>query len=155
MATVNPVEPEPPPTNLYSDMLKLNVRRSERLKRNVLETGLESSDNMKLNEEEVSKLLSKLGVDIMRHLAGYQICPSSSKKILMWFKDDIDISKFCGEECYKINDSVRTSIIRPMDKKEVTVSIRGLNFNTPDSLVMDYLKKHGDVVSDEDSIIVK
>ena len=36
-----------------------------------------------------------------------------------------------------------------MDKKEVTVSIRGLNFNTPDSLVMAYLKKHGDVVSDK------
>ena len=35
-----------------------------------------------------------------------------------------------------------------MDKSEVTVSIKGLNFNTPDSLVIEYLNKHGSVISD-------
>ena len=33
-----------------------------------------------------------------------------------------------------------------MDKKEVIVTIQGLNLNTPDSLVIEYLAKHGKVV---------
>ena len=34
-----------------------------------------------------------------------------------------------------------------MDRREVDVKISGLNFNTPDSLVKEYLNKHGLVVS--------
>ena len=39
-------------------------------------------------------------------------------------------------------------MIRPMDRTEVTVTVKGLNFNTPDSIVIDYLAKHGSVISD-------
>ena len=34
-----------------------------------------------------------------------------------------------------------------MDRTEVTVLIKGLNLNTPDSLILNYLNLHGKVVS--------
>ena len=40
-------------------------------------------------------------------------------------------------------------MIRQMDRTEVTVSIKGLNFNTPDTVVIEYLNKHGKVVTDK------
>ena len=33
--------------------------------------------------------------------------------------------------------------------KKVTVTIRGLNMNTPDSFVIDYINKHGSVVNNK------
>ena len=33
-----------------------------------------------------------------------------------------------------------------MDRREVEVKISGLNINTPDSLVVEYISKHGRVV---------
>jgi hypothetical protein len=40
-----------------------------------------------------------------------------------------------------------TGIIRPSGKKDVTVSIVGLDFNTPDTFVFEYLNKFGVVVN--------
>ena len=48
-----------------------------------------------------------------------------------------------------VANGVKTGIIRPMGRREVSVLIKGLNFNTPDSLVREYLGKHGKVVSDK------
>ena len=61
---------ESPPTagdtaHSYSDMLKLNVRKSERLNRKVLEVTLETDKGIKLeiDDKDVAKLASKLGID--------------------------------------------------------------------------------------------
>ena len=40
-------------------------------------------------------------------------------------------------------------MIRQMDRTEVTVTVKGLNFNTPDTVVIEYLNKHGKVVTDK------
>ena len=40
-----------------------------------------------------------------------------------------------------------TGMIRPAGKKDVTVSIVGIGFNTPDSFVMDCLSKFGVIYS--------
>ena len=142
--------PPPAPTPAsYSDKIKVNLKRSERLKRNVLEISVESQGYFKLEEDDVAKLMTRLGIDLKTHAEGYQICPGNSRKIMIWLKDHVDITKFCKDESFRINENVRTGLIRPMDRKEVTVMIKNLNFNTPDSLVIDYLNKHGNVVSDK------
>ena len=133
----------------YSDKIKMNLRSSNRLKRKVLEMSIEGEGNIKVEENYVAKLTSRLGIDPKSHMEGFQICPGNSKKILLWFKDSCDITKFCKDESFKINDSVRTGVIRQMDHTEVTVSIRGLNFNTSDTVVMEYLGKHGKVICDK------
>ena len=52
------------------------------------------------------------------------------------------------DETIKVNNSVRTGHIKPMDRREVPVTIRGLNLNTPDGTVIEYLNKHGKVVNE-------
>ena len=46
-----------------------------------------------------------------------------------------------------MTENVITGIIRPAGKKDVTVSVVGLDFNTPDTFVIDYLNKFGVVLS--------
>ena len=143
---VTPPGPSAPAQMLmsYSDKMKLNLKRSELLKRKLLEITVASKGNFKLEEEDVAKLMTRLGVDPV-----FQICPGNSRKILIWLTDSCDIFKYCKDESFRINETVRTGVIRPMDRKEVTVTIKGLNFNTPDNLVIDYLSKHGNVISDK------
>ena len=54
--------------------------------------------------------------------------------------------QFCKDECYRLTTGVKTGTIRPMDRKEVEVVIKGLNLNTPDTLVIEYLNLFGKVV---------
>ena len=61
-------EPDPPPGSerLYSDKLKVNIVRSERLKRNVLEIQLESDQGVSahLDKDTISSLIGEIGIDI-------------------------------------------------------------------------------------------
>ena len=129
----------------YSDKLKVNVMRSERLKRNVLEINLESDNDERINlgSETIAKVLATVGIDIVTQVEGFQ---AVSKKLYVWLKDNVAIGRFCREESIKISEGVKTRLIKPMDRKEVDVKISFLNLNTPDSLVMEYLSKHGKVV---------
>ena len=45
-----------------------------------------------------------------------------------------------------------TGTIRPAGRKDVSVAVNGLDFNTPDSLVLEYIKKFGGI-SESDSVI--
>ena len=40
-----------------------------------------------------------------------------------------------------------TGLIKPAGKKDVTVTVDGLDFNTPDTFFIDYLSKFGVVLS--------
>ena len=95
----------------YCDKIKMNLRRSDRLKRKVLEISVEGQRNFNIEEQDVAKLASRLGIDLNSHMEGYQICPGNSRKILLWLKDRCDISKFYKDECFRINDNVRTGMI--------------------------------------------
>ena len=75
-------------------------------------------------------------------MEGYQVTP---RKIYAWLKDNISLDKFCREECIRIASGIKTGFIKPMEHRNVTVTIRGLNLNTPDSLVMEYISKFGTI----------
>ena len=134
----------------YSAKVMVNVNRNQRLKRNVLEISLDVDLGVKLKLEatDVARTLVKLGIDIQSQVEGFQVCPGNSRKIFVWFKNDLDILRFCKDESYKVTEGIKTGLIKPMDKAEVTVLIKGLNFNTPDTLVKEYLNKHGKLVSE-------
>ena len=71
----------------YSDRLKTNIKKSERLKRNVLEINLEEDGGKRIfiAKETIAKLLSKIGIDIKTSvIEGYQICP---RKIFVWLHE--------------------------------------------------------------------
>ena len=131
--------------SLYSDRVKVTIARSERLKRNVLEINLESeAEADKIDKEMMAKLFKTMGFR-KEELEGYQL--SGKRKLFVWFKVDVDLSKYCRDECFRVAPGVKTALIKPMDNKEVIVTIKGININTPDTLVFSYLSHFGKLVS--------
>ena len=129
---------------LYSEKLKVNVMRSERLKRNVLEINLLTDEGIVPSIEicTVAKLLSKLGIDKTSQIVGYQL---SGRKVFVWFKEHCDLDRFCYQDSIRVSEGIKTGVIKQMGRREVDVKVTGLNLNTPDTLVMEYLNKHGTV----------
>ena len=149
MSTDNP--PLVRQTKTYADLLKTNVRWDQRLKRNVLEITLEKNDKsgdawLDLDTESTARLLQVLGIDIKSQVHGCQV---KQRILSVWMLDGISLDRFCKEESIKVNKDIRTGRIRPAGKTDVTVTICGLDFNTPDSFVFDYLNKFGQVVKRE------
>ena len=136
--------PEKP---LYSQQVKMRIQKSERLKRNVLEINLENEKNAEeINDETVAELFKNIGIN-MTEVEGRQLVPKRiPRKLYVWFKEGVNIHKFCREECYRLARGVKTGAIKPMEKKDVEVTVRGLNLNTPDTMVMEYLGLFGKLV---------
>ena len=136
------------PRPLYSQQLKIRIQKSERLNRNVLEIQLERDRDSEAVEDEVlEKLIAKIGIT-KSLIEGVQPVPKRHpNKVYIWFKDpSLDLNQFCKEESYKLGTGVKTGTIRPMDRKEVEVTIKNLNPNTPDSMVLEYLALFGKIV---------
>ena len=131
----------------YADKAKMNVRFDQRLKRNVLDIEVEKKDvkdEMFLEQDVVAKLLKNLGMDIDTDVDGYQVTYGGKfGKIAVLCKAEIDLEKFCRQECYEVCRGVMTKNIRPSGRKDVTVTVSGLDFNTPDTLVQEYITKFG------------
>ena len=141
---------QPQGRSSYSDRLKTNVRFDQRLKRNVLEITLEKSDpsvDINVDFEDVARVCKTLGIDISTQVQGSQIQYSGQVMIKIWMAAGISLDRFCKDVGIRVTDDVITGIIRPAGKKDVTVSIVGLDFNTPDSFVTDYLSKFGTVLN--------
>ena len=141
---VHDLHGQPAPMS-YSGKLMANVQKSERFKRNVLEINLEYDDtHQHVDKSMVADTFAMLGIDLKSQLDGYQI---TSKKIFAWCKEAVSLDRFCREEVFRVTGGVKTGLIKPMEKKNVAVTIRGLNLNTPDSMVMEYISKFGEVVN--------
>ena len=135
----------------YSDRLKTNVKFSQRLSRNILEITLEKTNKgvyYEIEDENISKVLKTLGIDIVSQFEGYQIKQmGTSSLISVWLKAGLGLDKYCKDISIRVNDNVTTGLIRPAGKKDVTVTVIGLDFNTPDTFVIEYLNKFGVVVN--------
>ena len=135
----------PTPTSFsYADKAKVNVRYDIRLKRNVLDIEVEkkdAQDEMFLDQGVVDKLLKNIDVD-NRDVEGYQVTyGGKTGKIAVLFKTGITIEKYCRQKCFEVCKGVTTKNIRPSGRKDVTITVSGLDFNTPDTLIQDYITK--------------
>ena len=135
----------------YSDKLKTNVRFDQRLKRNVLEITLEKTyveAEIEVEQEAVAKVCKTLGIDIHGQVQGFQVQHKGRTSIIsIWMVAGVNLERFCKDINIKLSEGVMTSMIRPAGKKDVTVTVSGLDFNTPDSFVTDYLNKFGEVMT--------
>ena len=131
----------------YADKVKTNIRYDQRLKRNVLEIEIERTNvetNFTITDEALETLLSKLGMSIQLHVEGYQVSYSYKKaKIEILCKEGLDLVQFCRQEKFIISPGMRTTFIRPAGRRDVEVIVSGLSFNTPDTLVQNYITKFG------------
>ena len=136
----------------YSDRLKTNVRYDQRLKRNVLEITLEKTgkdaENEDVEEEDIARVFKTLGIDIDSQVQGSQLHYKGKSSIIsVWMASGVNLDKFCKDVNIKVTRNVMTGMIRPAGKRDVTLTIDGLDFNTPDNFVIDYLNKFGVVLS--------
>ena len=137
---------------LYSDRLKTHVRYDQRLKRNVLEITLEKTNNDAVfddvNEEAVGRVFKTLGINIETQVQGSQIHYRGKTSVIsVWMVAGVSLDRFCKDINIKVTPGVMTGMIRPAGKTDVTVSVEGLDFNTPDNFVVDYMNKFGNVLS--------
>jgi hypothetical protein len=65
----------------------------------------------------------------------------------VWFEPSVNLDRFCKDETIKVTKGVSTGYIRPAGRPEVVVTVSGLDFNTPDQFVIEYLNKFGNVVN--------
>ena len=126
--------------NAWNNRPRVNILRNERLKRNVLEINLEfDSLADKIDKEMIAKLFERMGIK-RGELEGFQV---KRKRIYAWMIPGTDLGKFCTDECFRLGPGLKTSMIKPMDRREVQVTIKGININTPDTFVFSYLAYFG------------
>ena len=147
------------PMTSYADKAKMNVRFDQRLKRNVLDIEVEKNDardEMFLDQSVIAKLLRNIGMNIEAEVDGYQVAyGGKTGKIAVLCKTGVDIEKYCRKECFEVCKGVTTKNIRPSGRKDVTVTVSGLDFNTPDSLVQEYITKFGGTLVSNDVIYAR
>ena len=154
-----PMVSPPSSNNSYADKTKMNVRYDQRLKRNVLDIEVEkkdAKDEMFIDQNVVAKLLKNIGMNIDRECDGYKLTYGGKfGKISVLCKAGIDLERFCRQECFEVCKGVTTKNIRPSGRRDVTVTVSGLDFNTPDTLVQEYIIKFGGTMVSSEVIYAK
>ena len=95
-------------------------------------------------------MMDKIGIDHRpgAQVEGVQICPNGRGVIYITMKKNIDLHQFCRYDAFEVTSTgVRSTIVKPVGKKEVVVSLRGVHPNTRDTVVMNYLSKFGKMVT--------
>ena len=119
----------------------------KRLNKNVMEIVLEKDTKGVFNasDNEAAKVLQKLGVDVSNHVEMVQICPVGKNVIQVTLKDGVNMDRFFAKEVFEVKPGLRVSHVRSAGQREVTVLIKGLHPQTPDSKVFEYLRCMGNV----------
>ena len=111
--------------------------------KNVMEIVLEQDFKGMYNasEEEVAKVLQKLGADLRPgvHIEGVQICPLGKNVIQVTLNKNVDMSRFYNKDVLEIKEGGRISQIRQSGKREVILTIKVLHPNALDDTVFKYL----------------
>ena len=95
-------------------------------------------------------------MNIESDVEGFQVHHNGRlSTISVWLYKGKNLARFCRPESIKVSKGVITTMIRPAGRRDVTVSVNGLDFNTPDSLVLDYFKAFGGKVMNNSIIYSK
>ena len=78
---------------------------------------------------------------------GYQIQYNVGRAIIsVWVQVGINLDKFCCNEGISVSRGGITNSIISANRRDVIVTVSGLDFNTPDSLICDYMRKFGGII---------
>ena len=99
-------------------------------------------------QENIASVFKTIGIDIQKHVEGYQVHYRGRNSVIsVWMFPNIQLEQFCRDDNIKVSDGIITGSVRPAGRKDVTVTISGLDFNTPDTFVFEYLNKFGRLVN--------
>ena len=135
------------------------MKFDQRLKRNILEIFIEKEEEeteLVLNQNVVARLLDSLKMNTATEMEGFQTKYTKNGAVIqVWCVQGVNIEKFCRQENIQVSRGVFARSIRPAGRRDVTVTVSGLNWNTPDSLVIEYLKRFGGQLVTEEVIYGK
>jgi hypothetical protein len=138
--------PSTSPTKSWSSIASMNV--SKRNKTNTLEVRLENDEGYgcSLKDEEIERLLRRLNIQVSQ-FTSVQACPERRNVVYITLTTGIDITKFItnSNESFILKQGIRTTSIKPVNKREVNVQVFGLHPDTKDEAVIRYLNAHGKV----------
>ena len=133
------------PIPSYAKSLK--TTKFQKLDRNVLDIVLEKKTVQKavqLKCDEVSRLCEIVGLKVGIETEGYQAHYSRKKITLsVWAKDGVSLERRVMDQPREFNSDLTITQVRPAHRREVTLLITGLPFNTPDSQVKHYVESFG------------
>ena len=132
---------------LYSSIAGLN--KSSREKKNILEVKLVklfASAKFKLDDGDLVKLLTSLNIQT-RECEAIQACPLGKPVVFITLRKDVKMDRFAKwrHEGFMVKEGISTARIGPKGKTEVSVQVVGLDPETKDEVVMNYLAAHGDI----------
>ena len=138
--------PSTSPTKSWSSIASMNV--SKRNKTKTLEVRLENDEGYgcSLKEEEIERLLRRLNIHTSQ-FTSVQACPERRNVVFITLANGIDITKFIknSNESFILKQGIRTTTIKPVNKREVNVQVFGLHPDTKDDAVIRYMNAHGKV----------
>lgn len=138
--------PSTTPTKSWSSIASMNV--SKRNKTNTLEVRLENDEGYgcSLKDDEIERLLRRLNIQASQ-FTSVQACPERRNVVYITLANGIDITKFIknSNESFILKQGIRTTTIKPVNKREVNVQVFGLHPDTKDDAVIRYLTAHGKV----------
>lgn len=122
--------------------------------KNILEIVLEKDEKgpFLISHEDCFRLIKKLGIDPRPgiQIEEIQICPNGRGRIYITLSKDVLIDHFCRYDVFEVNSNgVRAVNVKPVNKKEVVVSIKNMHPNTKDEVVFAYLNKFGKVLTNK------
>ena len=100
--------------------------------------------NVSINGEDVSKICEIVGIKVGQETQGYQT--HYGRKIItvaVWAKPGLSLERFVMEQAKDFNSDLAISQVRPAKRREVTLLVTGLTFNTPDAQVKHYVESFG------------
>ena len=121
-------------------------------RKNELEVVLEKNfkGSFSVSDIECAKFLFKIGIYMKSwaEIEGVQICPNGRGVIFITLKENVNIDRFCCYDVIEVSSSgIRSVLVKPAGKRDVTVNLKGLHPNTSDTLVIEYLEKFGKLIS--------
>ena len=138
------------PVRSYSEKLRTNVNYNQRLKRNLLEISLERTEkdaDLNVGIDCMERVMTSVGIDPALPVGFLTKYRGNFIIMSVWFEPSVNLDRFCKDEKIKVSKGVSTGYIRPAGRPEVVVTLTGLDFNTPDQFVIEYLSKFGSVVN--------
>ena len=122
------------------------------LEKNILEVVLDKDKRgaFIVSEQECVRVMGKIGIDLRpgAQVEGVQICPNGRGVIYITMRKNIDLHQFCRYDAFEVTSTgVRSTMVKPVGKKEVVVSLRGVHPNSRDTVVMNYLSRFGKMVT--------
>ena len=139
----------------YANRVKTNMKKHQKLDRNILEIIIEKKNRdefILLRGEQVAEVCEVVGVNVASEAEGYHTQYGKFITLSVWVKQAVSLTKFVSSHPTVYTSELTIVSVKPAVAREVTVLDTRLHFNTPDSLVREYLQSFGTKLANKEPV---